>query len=56
MDRSHITPADRSRRPTSRFLPLIPMAWIAALLTAWFLIVDWRMLPDLISSTMAALP
>jgi len=56
MEKSHITPTDRSRRPENRYLPLIPLAWIAVLLAAWFLIVEWRMLPDLISATMAALP
>ena len=34
----------------------IPLVWIAVLLASWFVIVEWKMLPDMVSATMAALP
>jgi hypothetical protein len=30
--------------------------WIIALLAFWFVIAEWRVLPEVISHTMAALP
>jgi hypothetical protein len=56
MDKSHSTGSGRPRRAGRSRAQFIPVLWIAVLLGAWFVIVDWRMLPDLISATMAALP
>jgi hypothetical protein len=49
------TESERQRRGSvhSQFGPLV---WIAILLASWFVIVDWRALPDLASATMAAIP
>lgn len=33
-----------------------PMVWIAFLLASWLVIVEWKMLPDVVSATMGALP
>jgi hypothetical protein len=33
-----------------------PVLWIVILLAGWLLITEWQELPELISSTMAALP
>ena len=41
------------RRSYAHFGPVI---WIAVLLGAWFLIGEWKMLPDMVGATMAALP
>jgi hypothetical protein len=30
--------------------------WIAVLLGCWFVIGEWKMLPEMVSATMAALP
>ena len=56
MDRSHSSGSERSRRTGWGHRQLIPVVWIVVLLASWFVIVDWRMLPDLVSATMAALP
>jgi len=50
MDRSH-----RNQRKQGH-PGLTSMVWIAALLACWVAIVEWKMLPDVISATMAALP
>jgi hypothetical protein len=48
------TPApDRKRRTGLNRAQFAPVVWIAVLLASWFLIVDWKMVPDLF---MAALP
>jgi hypothetical protein len=33
-----------------------PVVWIAFLLVSWFVLVEWKMLPDVVSATMGALP
>jgi hypothetical protein len=54
MDRLHDTHLkQRPRRSHAHFAPLI---WIAALLACWFVIGEWKMLPEMVSATMAALP
>jgi hypothetical protein len=55
MDRSLNTGPERQRRVGASHALLAPVAWIAVLLAAWLLIAEWRMLPDLITATMAAL-
>jgi hypothetical protein len=45
--------AGRTRRSYAQFGPVL---WIAILLAIWFLIGEWKMLPDIIGGTMAALP
>ena len=56
MDRLHTTGSERHRRASRSATQFIPVVWIAVLLALWFLIVEWKMLPELISATMAALP
>ena len=56
MDKSHNPGSQRSRRAGRSHAQFIHVLWIVVLLGAWFVIVDWKMLPDLISATMAALP
>ena len=56
MDRTHITGSDRSRRTARTYAQIVPVVWIVVLLAAWFVIVDWKVLPDLVNATMAALP
>lgn len=34
---------------------LVPVAWIAALLASYWLVVDWQSVPALISATFAAI-
>jgi hypothetical protein len=50
MDRSH---QKGRKRGHPQFLPIV---WIAVLLGFWVAVVEWQMLPDLVSATMAALP
>ena len=33
-----------------------PVVWIVVLLALWFVIAEWRVLPEVISYAMAALP
>jgi hypothetical protein len=33
-----------------------PLAWIVALLACYWLVVDWRAVPELISEALAAIP
>ncbi len=54
MDRPHNTDS-RHRAKRSR-AQLVPLVWIAALLACWFVIGEWKMLPEMVSATMAALP
>jgi hypothetical protein len=56
MDRSHSTGSERPRRAARSYAQFIPVVWIVVLLASWFVIVDWKMLPDLVNATMAALP
>jgi hypothetical protein len=53
MDRSRSTGSKRYGRGWYAFAPVL---WIAVLLGSWLIIVEWKMLPDLVSATMAALP
>ena len=48
--------AARPRRAGRNHTPIGAVLWIALLLVSWFVIVEWRMLPDVVSATMAALP
>ena len=56
MDRSHSSGPQPPRRAGRGHAQLIPVVWIVVLLASWFVIVDWKMLPDLISAAMGALP
>lgn len=56
MNRLHNTDTERHRRASRAPAQFVPVVWIAVLLAFWFLIVEWKMLPELISATMAALP
>ena len=56
MDRSHSSGSQPPRRAGRGHAQLIPLVWIVVLLASWFVIVDWKMLPDLISAAMGALP
>ena len=56
MDRSHHTESNRTNRARRNYAQFGPVLWIAVLLGAWFLIGEWKMLPDMVSATMAALP
>ena len=46
--------SDRRRRMGRTTLQLVPVLWIAILLVFWFVIVEWKELPDLLTSTMAS--
>jgi hypothetical protein len=52
MDRSQNTGSERRRRPRRSHAPFVPVVWIAVLLASWFVIVEWEMLPDVVSATM----
>jgi hypothetical protein len=56
MDRLHDTKTVRQRRAARNHVPLGPVLWITVLLASWFLIVEWKMLPDVVTATMGALP
>ena len=56
MDRLHATGSERHRRASRGATQFIPVVWIAVLLASWFLIVEWKMLPELVTATMAARP
>ncbi|MEJ0020610.1 MAG: hypothetical protein WDN25_29495 [Acetobacteraceae bacterium] len=56
MDGSHSRRHDRPGRGPRTTGQWAPILWIVILLVAWFVIVEWEMLPNLISATMAALP
>ena len=53
MDRQHTPAPDRTRRAGLNRAQFAPVVWIAVLLASWCLIVDWKMVPDLV---MSALP
>jgi hypothetical protein len=56
MDREpNLALATRHRRARRR-AELVPVVWIAILLASWLIVADWKMLPDLVSATVAALP
>ena len=54
MDRVHERGSNRSRR--EGHIGLGPVIWIAILLAAWLAIAEWRLLPEMVNATMAALP
>jgi len=56
MDRTHITGSGRSRRTARSYAQIVPVVWIVVLLALWYVIVDWKALPDLITAAMASLP
>ena len=52
MERPHNPDPKRPNRARRSHAPFIPVVWIAVLLASWFLIVEWKMLPDVVSATM----
>ena len=56
MDRTHIAGSSRSRRTVRTYAQIVPVVWIVVLLALWYVIVDWKALPDLITAAMASLP
>jgi hypothetical protein len=56
MARSHSPDSERPRRTRRRHAQFVPVVWIAVLLASWFVIAEWKMLPDVVSATMAGLP
>jgi hypothetical protein len=56
MNRSRIDEQQGTRRSASYHAYYAPVAGIAILLAGWFLITEWQNLPQVITSTMAALP
>ena len=55
MDRSHTTSTGQPRRVSRSQFHIGPIVWIAVLLVSWFVIVDWRALPDFVHATVSAL-
>jgi hypothetical protein len=53
MNRQRTPDPDRKRLAGLSRAQFAPVVWIAVLLASWFLIVDWKMVPDLV---MSALP
>jgi hypothetical protein len=53
MDRHRTPDPNRKRRAGLNRAQFAPVVWIAVLLASWCLIVDWKMVPDLV---MSALP
>jgi hypothetical protein len=56
MGRSQFEPSKRQRRSGRSHIHYGPVVWILVLLAGWFVIVEWHVLPAVISHTMAALP
>jgi hypothetical protein len=56
MSRSRFDGSEGPRRFGPKHPYSGPVAWITILLAGWFIITEWHMLPELITSTMAALP
>jgi len=56
MSRSRFDRSEPSRRLGTNHPYYGPVAWIVVLLAGWLVITEWHMLPELITSTMAALP
>ena len=56
MDRSQNSGSQPPRRAGRGHAQLIPLVWIVVLLALWYVIVDWKALPDLITAAMASLP
>ncbi len=55
---SRVEPDDQGgpRRSAAKHVYYGPVLCIGLLLVCWFLIVDWQDLPQVIGSTMAAIP
>jgi hypothetical protein len=56
MDTSRSEKADRPRHGGRGHGHYAALMWIAVLLASWVVIVQWKMVPELINATMAALP
>jgi hypothetical protein len=56
MDGTRDTDSRHTSRPRRSYAQFVPLVWIVVLLGLWLAIADWKMLPDLITGTMAALP
>lgn len=56
MNGSRNTETKRTNGARRSHAQLGPVVWIAVLLASWLVIVEWKMLPDMVSATMAALP
>jgi hypothetical protein len=56
MHSPHINEPALRRRSARNRAHYGPVLWIVLLLAAWFVIAEWRMLPEVISKAMAALP
>ena len=56
MDRTRDTDSRHASRHAAEHAQFVPVVWIVVLLGLWLVIADWKMLPDLITGTMAALP
>jgi hypothetical protein len=56
MNRSRFDEQQGTRRSASYQAYYVPVAGIVVLLAGWFLITEWQNLPQVITSTMAALP
>jgi hypothetical protein len=56
MDGSQKSEFGRRRGASRHYAQFAPVVWIAVLLACWLVIVEWKMLPELVSATMAALP
>ena len=48
--------SERNRRSGRSYAHYGPVVWIVVLLALWFVIAEWRVLPEAISHAMAALP
>ena len=46
----------RPRPPGRNHTAFGPVVFIAFLLVSWFVIVEWKMLPDVVGATMGVLP
>jgi hypothetical protein len=55
MDRTQSDRAKPAHRQRRTHLHYGPVVWIVLLLACWFVLADWRVLPDAISNTMASL-
>jgi hypothetical protein len=51
MYRSQNSDSQRPRRARRSHAPFVPVVWIAVLLASWFVIVEWKMLPDVVNAT-----
>ena len=56
MDGLHNTSRQGLKRPRRNLAQVVPVVWIMILLGLWFVIGEWKMLPEMVTATMAALP